>query len=332
MRIDEERLKPYRKMTDAQRNIRSAGDPEFTQQVLDHYMLGENLKGIELPFGAYKHRFRLKPEELTVLGGINGAGKSLLASQMILNAGEQGYKSLSISMEMSPKAQLARMNRQASLQAEPVLDTIVEFSQWAKDKIYFYDQHGSVDPNTLVSIIRYSADNYGIKLVLVDSLMTMSMASDDWNGQKAVVNALANCARNLDVHVILVAHAKKGEKITDKLDKWSIAGSADITNRADNVILFSRSFNHDPHESDAHFDLCKARHYDNAEHSIDLNLCMASLNYFQKDSLPKAIGVPIETKPIGGIMGELDRVALHDPTVGKSKRTETTEVVSSALN
>ena len=127
MRIDEERLKPYRKMTDAQRNIRSAGDPEFTQQVLDHYMLGENLKGIELPFSAYKNRFRLKPEELTVLGGINGAGKSLLASQMILNAGEQGYKSLSISMEMSPKAQLARMNRQASLQAEPLVDSISAF-------------------------------------------------------------------------------------------------------------------------------------------------------------------------------------------------------------
>ena len=171
MRIDEERLKPYRKMTDAQRNIRSAGDPEFTQQVLDYYMSGEKLMGIELPFSEYKTRFRLKPEELTVLGGINGAGKSLLASQMILHAGEQGYKSLSISMEMSPKAQLGRMNRQASLQVEPTLNTIVDFAEWSKDKIYFYDQHGSVDPNTLVSIIRYASDNYGITLVLVDSLM-----------------------------------------------------------------------------------------------------------------------------------------------------------------
>ena len=330
MKIDEERLKPYRKMTDAQRNIRSASD--FTQEVLDYYMSGEKLKGIKLPFMSYDHRFRLKQEELTVLGGINGAGKSLLASQCLIYAAEQGYKSLSISMEMSPKAQLARMSRQASLQVEPTLDTIVDFTQWAKEKIYFYDQHGSVDPNTLVSIIRYAADNYGIKLVLVDSLMTMAMASDDWNGQKSVVNALANCARNLGVHVILVAHAKKGDKITDKLDKWSIAGTADITNRADNVILFGRSFNPDPHEPDAHFDLCKARHYDNAEHEIKLQLCMASLNYFEKDSLPKAIGVPLETKPIGGIMGELDEVALHDPTIGKSERSETTEVVSPTLN
>ena len=88
MRIDEERLKPYRKMTDAQRNIRSAND--FTQEVLDYYMSGEKLQGIKLPFKAYDHRFRLKQEELTVLGGINGAGKSLWASPILLNAGEQG--------------------------------------------------------------------------------------------------------------------------------------------------------------------------------------------------------------------------------------------------
>jgi len=98
------------------------------------------------------------------------------------------------------------------------------------------------------------------------------------------------------------------------------------------VILFGRSFNPDPHEPDAHFDLCKARHYDNAEHEINLQLCMASLNYYQRETLPRAIGVPIETKPKGGIMGELDRVALHDPTIGKSERTKTTEVVSPTLN
>ena len=330
MLIEKEELKPYERITDAQRKIREGGD--FIDEVLDRFLNGTHMTGIKLPFPLFDNVFRLREQEITVLGGINGAGKSLFASQVMINAMTHDYPCLSVSLEMSGPQQVARMIRQCSLQKQPSMEAVLSFAQWSKDKLYFYDQYGSVDPKTLASVIRYAVDKFKVKFVLVDSLMTMSMASDDWNGQKAVVNALANCARNLDVHVILVAHAKKGEKITDKLDKWSIAGSADITNRADNVILFSRSFNHDPHESDAHFDLCKARHYDNAEHSIDLNLCMASLNYFQKDSLPKAIGVPIETKPIGGIMGELDRVALHDPTVGKSKRTETTEVVSSALN
>lgn len=325
MRIDDEKLKPFRKITDAQRNVRSAS--EFTDQVMDYYMSGEKLKGIRLPFQAYDKRFRLKPEELTVLGGINGSGKSLIASQILLNAGNQGYKSLSISMEMSPKAQLARMWRQASLQVEPTLDAGLEFSRWSKDKLYFYDQHGSVDPNTLVSIIRYAVENFDIKLVLVDSLMTMSMASDDWNGQKSVVNALANVARNCGIHVILVAHAKKGNSVEDKLDKWSVAGSADITNRADNVILLGRTFNKNPDDPDAYFNLCKSRNYDNGELEIELHLCFASLNYYLKDDLPKPIGVSNEIKPEGGIMGELERMALNDPPISKSKRPEIATVV-----
>ena len=330
IKVQEDELKPYRKLTDAQRKIRSAS--EFTDQVMDYYMSGEKLKGIKLPFRDFDKRFRLKPDEVTVLAGINGAGKSLLASQILLHAGDQGYKSLSISMEMSPKAQLSRMWRQASLQAEPTMDAGLEFTRWSHDKLYFYDQHGSVDPNTLVSIIRYAVENFGIKIVLVDSLMTMSMASDDWNGQKSVVNALANVARNCGIHVILVAHARKGNSVEDRLDKWSIAGSADITNRADNVILFGRTFNLDSIEPDAYFNLCKARNYDNAEHEIDLHLCMASLNYYLKDDLPRAIGVSNEIRPKGGIMGELERVALHDSTIGKSKRPETAKVVSAVAN
>ncbi len=330
MLIEREELKPYERITDAQRKIREGGD--FIDEVLDRFLNGTHMSGIKLPFPLFDSVFRLREQEITVLAGINGAGKSLFASQVTINAIDQGYPCMAVSLEMSGPQMVARKIRQCSLQAKPDMESVLSFAQWAKGKMYFYDQYGSVDPKTLGSVIRYAVDKFKVKFVLVDSLMTMSMASDDWNGQKAVVNALANCARNLDVHVILVAHAKKGEKVTDRLDKWSIAGSADITNRADNVILFSRSFNHDPHESDAHFDLCKARHYDNAEHSIDLNLCMASLNYFQRDSLPKAIGVPLETKPIGGIMGELDRVALHDPKIGKSERTETTEVVSPTLN
>ena len=330
MRIDEEKLKPFRKITDAQRRVRSASD--FTKEVMDYYMSGEKLKGIKLPFQAYDKRFRLKPEELTVLGGINGSGKSLIASQILLHAANQGYKSLSISMEMSPKAQLSRMWRQGSLQAEPSLDAGLEFSRWSQDKLYFYDQHGSVDPNTLVSIIRYSVENFGIKIVLVDSLMTMSMASDDWNGQKSVVNALANVARNCGIHVILVAHAKKGNSVEDKLDKWSVAGSADITNRADNVILLGRTFNQDPNDPDAYFNLCKSRNYDNGELEIELHLCFASLNYYLKDDLPKPIGVSNEIKPKGGIMGELERMALNDPPISESKRPEITKVVSAVAN
>ncbi len=329
MKISKEELKPYRRLTDAQQNIRSASD--FTDQVMDYYMSGERLTGIKLPFRYFDNKFRLRPEEMTVLAGINGAGKSLLASQIMLSAMEQGNKCLSISLEMSPKAQLARMWRQASLQVEPTLDSGLEFTRWSNKKLFLYDQHGSIDYNTLISVIRYSVDNLGINLVLVDSLMTMSMASDDWNGQKAVVCALANCARNLGIHVILVAHARKGQSISDRLDKWSVAGSADITNRTDNVILFGRTYEEDSTKPDAYFSLCKARNFDGAEGDLDLNLCMASLNYYTNDDLPHPIGVE-EQPPKGGVMGELHKVALYEPPKRKSKRQTTTTVVQAVAS
>ena len=62
------------------------------------------------------------------------------------------------------------------------------------------------------------------------------------------------------------------------MDKWSIAGSADITNRADNVIIMGRLYEMDG--ADAYLSLAKARHFDGAEMDLDLKLDMASMNYY----------------------------------------------------
>ena len=51
---------------------------------------------------------------------------------------------------------------------------------------------------------------------------------------------LANAARALDVHIMLVCHARKTDDIKKRIDKWDIAGSSDITNRADNVITLGQ--------------------------------------------------------------------------------------------
>ena len=228
MLIDREELKPYERITDAQRKIREGGD--FIDEVLDRFLNGTHMTGIKLPFPLFDSVFRLREQEITILGGINGAGKSLFASQIMLNAIEQGYPCMSVSLEMSGPQQVSRKIRQCSLQARPEMESVLSFAQWCKGKLYFYDQHGSVDPKTLGSVIRYAVDKYKVKFILVDSLMTMSFASDDWNSQKSVVNMLANAARGLDVHIMLVCHARKGESVKTRLDKWSIAGSADITN------------------------------------------------------------------------------------------------------
>lgn len=287
MDITPQDIEQYSRITDAQRKVR--GSSEFISEVLDRFLNGTNFSGIKLPFAEFDNLFRLREGELTVLAGINGAGKSMLASQIMLNAMEQDYRCLSISLEMSPTAQVARMIRQCSLQKVPEMDAVLSYQRWSHEKMFFYDQHGSVDGRTLMSVIRYAADVHKVKLILVDSLMTLNMASDDWNGQKDVVCSLANAARNLDVHIILVAHARKGQSIKDRLDKWSVAGSADITNRADNVIILGRLYEMDG--ADAYMSLAKARHFDGAEIDLDLKFDMNSLNYSTPGRSPRQIGM-----------------------------------------
>ena len=171
-------LEEYNKV-DAERKVRPATD--FTDGVLDYFMHGEQIAGRKLPFNILDNKFRFRNEEVSVLAGINGSGKSLLANQWLLKAIVDGAVCLVVSLEMSPKATLSRMWRQASLDHVPSLDFGLEFSRWTNGKLWFYDQQGSVDLTTLNAVIRWAKDHCNIDFVLIDSLMTLNIAEDDYN-------------------------------------------------------------------------------------------------------------------------------------------------------
>jgi twinkle protein len=281
-----EDLAEYDKV-DAERKVRPATD--FTEGVLDFFMHGDQISGRKLPFTILDNKFRFRKEEVTVLGGINGSGKSLLANQWMLKAMDDGAVCLVISLEMSPKATLSRMWRQASLDVEPTLDFGLEFGAWTNGKMWFYDQQGSVDLRTLNAVIRWAKDHCSIDFVLIDSLMTLNIAEDDYNGQKKCITTLANLARELEMHIVLVCHAKKGNDIREKLTRWSIRGASSIADRADNIFLLGRTFDNDPMNADAYLTLAKARHFDGAECELDLWLDMASMNYHLANEQPEKL-------------------------------------------
>ena len=287
MQVTNEDLKPYRHIDDPNRMIR--GSVDFVPDVLDRFLNGTHYSGIKLPFRQFDDLFRLREQEVTVLAGINGAGKSMLGGQIMLSAVEQGFKCLSVSMEMSPQSQIARMIRQCSLNKYPGQEEVLSWTRWQNEKIFFYDQRGTVTGDTLIALIKFAKENHDVDFVLVDSLMTLSYASDDYNGQKQIICGLANVAKELDIHIMLVAHARKGQSIKDRLDKWSVAGAADITNRADNVIILGRLYEMDG--ADAYMSLAKARHFDGAEMDIDLKFDMNSLNYHMSGGELRQLGM-----------------------------------------
>ncbi len=280
-------LEPYLKVEE-ERSILSAN--EFTKDVLDYYLGGERITGVKLPFPHLADRFRLRVGEVTLLGGINGSGKSLFAGQLLLCAMMENKRCFSVSLEMSPKYQLARMWRQASLDVTPTLDYGLAFNAWASKRLWFLDKEGTIDMNHLHACMRYAVDNHGVEYILIDSLMTVSgIRHDDYTAQKELVCQLADIARDLEVHVILIAHARKGMSMKEKIDKWSIRGAGELTDRVDNVLLLGRYYRKDDYEAgaDGYLSIAKARHFDGAEEDLDLYLDMASLNYYLPSDPPK---------------------------------------------
>ena len=286
IQLYEDNLDPYLE-ADQSKSIKAAN--HFTKEVLDYYLVGDHVTGIQLPWGDHE-KFRLRNGECTILAGINSAGKSLLAGQIMLGAMDQGYKCLSVSLEMSPKSQLARMWRQASLEMQPSIDFGLGFNSWARDKLYFFDKQGSVDLPALMSVIRYAVDNLKVSFILIDSLMTISgIANDDYTKQKQVVCEIADACRDMDCHIMLVAHARKSMSIKDKIDSFSIRGAGELADRVDNVLLMGRYYEDDSETPDAWIAISKARHWDMAEAEFQLDLHMASLNLLTGGQQPKKL-------------------------------------------
>ena len=281
--LNAELLSPYL-IAEQSNSIKSAN--HFTKEVLDHYLVGDHVTGIKMPFGDHQ-KFRLRNGECTILAGINSAGKSLYAGQIMLGAMDQGYKCLSVSLEMSPRSQLARMWRQAALMTQPTIDFGLGVNSWAKDKLYFYDKQGTVDLPTLMAVIRYAIDHYGVSFILVDSLMTIGgIANDDYTAQKQVVCEIADACRDLDCHVMLVAHARKSMSIREKIDRFSIRGAGELADRVDNVILMGRYYSDEEDQPDAWVQVSKARHWDMAECEVQIDLCPESLNLMPQGEKP----------------------------------------------
>jgi len=291
--ITTEELREYEGIGGVQRQVGAA--TEWTDEVLQYCMSGENLSGIKLPWPCLDTKFRLQEGSTSLMCGQSGSGKSMLAGQFALHAMEQGFKSLIVSLEMTVPHSLARMVTQSSLVASPDMTEVLDFTRWANGKLWFYRQQGSINFKTLLAVVRYTVAKLKVKFIVVDSLMTMGdIPSDDYQGQKRLMLALSIAARDLGVHILLITHARKGLSVDDRLDKFSVAGSADLTNLACSVLLLQKTpasrRERDATAPDATFEIAKARHFDTAETTLDLWFDSASMNYQTKWDSPRIVG------------------------------------------
>lgn len=186
---------------------------------------------------------------LNIITGYSGAGKSTLINQMcIAESLVRNYKVFLFSGELS--------NQQLKMWLSPTLcgkkyfddnSKLKESStkivdRYLKDKLLTYsDDSGIVTDRRLLNDMTRLVKR-GVRVFIIDNLMKVELTGEDKNqllAQRRFINDLKVFAKKHNVIVHLIAHPRKPVN-GDKISKYDVAGSSDITNLADTVMIVYR--------------------------------------------------------------------------------------------
>lgn len=213
----------------------------WTEELVEAVRGGHTVKGARLPWAKTHDHLRFRPGEVTVWQGMNGHGKSQLLGMACLAFAAQGERICIASFEMKPLSTLRRMLRQAAMCGQPSEQMARRFGDWLKDRVWLYDQQGTVKPEMIYAVIRYCAAKLDIKHIVIDSLMKCVRGEDDYNAQKDFVDMLTSLARDHGVHIHLVHHVRKGENEEKPPGKLDAKGSGSISDQVDQFLTVWRN-------------------------------------------------------------------------------------------
>lgn len=249
---DEIDFERYEKETDHKQKVKPAA--LWVEELIARIKSPVILPRSVMPWRKTHQLVQFRPGEVTIWGGANGQGKSLVTGQVALSLCSQAEKVCIASFEMKPMKTLERMGRQWSgenpdhpafrghdeAQAR-MIDLYQQFRDWTTGRLWLYDQQGTVTAAQVCAVVRYCAKEKGITHFFVDSLMKCVADEDDYNGQKRLVDELCALARDYSIHIHLVHHIKKPANEDHKPTKYDYKGSGAITDQVDNVISVWRN-------------------------------------------------------------------------------------------
>lgn len=208
---------------------------------------------------------------VTLISGKTGEGKSVLASQIMISAVSQGYKCFAYSGELVDfqfknimDFQIAGSRHIFEYQngwgdsAYNISETNRNLiSDWYDDKFWLYDNSiiENDEQESLVSVTENVIMQYGVKVILLDNLMTaidleVAYGSDKYERQGLFVKKLARLATRHNALILLVTHKRKNNFSTNENDE--ISGSSDIPNLAMVTIAYEKNNEIEPSQR-----LCK---------------------------------------------------------------------------
>lgn len=213
---------------------------EFYQDTVNAFY-GRQQFLFQSPWEALNHNFQFREAELTLVNGVNGHGKTEVVGHMVLEAMRQGVKACVASLELKPGILLKRLTRQATCCKMPPVLEIESAFKFYDDRLWLFGLTGTAKAERLLEIFHYARRRYGIQLFVIDSLMKCGIGDDDYNGQKAFVDALCDFKNKTNSHILLVTHSRKGDSEDKPTGKMDVKGTGAITDLTDNLFIIWRN-------------------------------------------------------------------------------------------
>ena len=209
------------------------------QEVVDDILLGhEAQQGLTLPWGKAQGKVLIRPGKLCIWTGWSHHGKTAMLKQLMLHAIKHDEKVLIASLE----EELREIVRDLAIifcgTQNPSVRYLKTFVKFVTDKLWLYDQHGTVEAKRMQAVLRYAAQEYGTTQGVIDSLMMLAVDRDDYNAQSTFVGELKSIAKDTRQTIHLVAHMRKRDSGRgDEMPGHAhdIAGGHEIASKADYV-------------------------------------------------------------------------------------------------
>lgn len=192
--------------------------------------------------------------DVTILSGLSGSGKTTLLDHFILNAVQRGFPTVCFSGELQGFRFQSWIDQMAAGKANVVpkqgYDNLYyapkavseKINEWLEGKFWLYNNEYGESWGNLFEDIKAVVKEKGIKFILIDNLMALDLDEQIGSSNERetkFIKELNNYAKQEFVHILLVCHPRK-EQSFQLLRKESIAGTANLTNRCDNLLISHR--------------------------------------------------------------------------------------------
>jgi twinkle protein len=197
--------------------------------------------GYRTPYGKLGDKLLFRPGEVTLWTGASGAGKSQALSDCAVDWVRQGSRICLSSLEMKASQTLKRMVKQVTGIDRPTAQFIDHSLHWLMQGLLIYDKIGKAAVASMLEVFDFARKKYGCDQFIVDSLMRLGIASDDHVGQEKAMFTMVDWAVSSDVHLHIVAHARKGTAQSGAPETEDIKGASEIGANAFNIISMYRN-------------------------------------------------------------------------------------------